>query len=127
MFELTEADGTTRRLEVKIPVGVNDGLRIRIAGQGMQGNAGRGDLYLVVHIVPDARFTREGTDVRTHVDVPLMVAISRAVSPRFQHLMGVNYCCAFQRRHRTGKRSACAGKACREQASQIVVATFMRR
>ncbi len=41
----------------------------------MQGNAGRGDLYLVVHIVPDARFTREGTDVRTRIDVPLAVAI----------------------------------------------------
>lgn len=75
MLELTEADGTSRRLEVKIPVGVNDGSRIRIAGQGMQGSAGRGDLYLVVHMVPDPRFTREGTDVRTRVDVPLAIAI----------------------------------------------------
>ncbi|MEO8970168.1 MAG: DnaJ C-terminal domain-containing protein [Ktedonobacteraceae bacterium] len=75
MLELTEADGTTRRLEVKIPVGVNEGSRIRIAGQGMQGSAGRGDLYLVVHIVPDSRFTREGTDVHTRIDVPLAVVI----------------------------------------------------
>ncbi|HLJ33282.1 MAG TPA: DnaJ C-terminal domain-containing protein [Ktedonobacteraceae bacterium] len=75
ILELTEADGTSRRLEVKIPVGVNDGSRIRIAGQGMQGSAGRGDLYLIVHIVSDPRFTREGTDVRTRVDVPLAIAI----------------------------------------------------
>lgn len=74
VLELTKANGTTRRLEVKIPSGVNDGSRIRITGQGMQGTAGRGDLYLVVHIVPDARFTREGSDIRTHIDVPLAIA-----------------------------------------------------
>jgi DnaJ-class molecular chaperone len=75
LLELTEADGTTRRLEVKIPAGVNDGSRIRIAGQGIQGTSGRGDLYLVVHILPDARFTREGTDIRTRIDVPLAIAL----------------------------------------------------
>ncbi len=75
VLELTEADGATRRLEVKIPAGVNDGSRIRIAGQGIQGTAGRGDLYLVVHILPDARFTREGTDIRTRIDVPLAIAL----------------------------------------------------
>jgi DnaJ-class molecular chaperone len=74
-FELTEADGSTRRLEVKIPAGVNDGSRIRIAGQGIQGSAGRGDLYLIVHILPDPHFTREGYDLRARVDVPLAVAI----------------------------------------------------
>src|SRR5947207_3306168 len=34
VLELAEADGTTRHLEVKIPPGVDDGSRIRIAGQG---------------------------------------------------------------------------------------------
>jgi curved DNA-binding protein len=75
VFELTEADGSTRRIEVKIPVGVDEGSRIRIAGQGVQGTAGRGDLYLVVHILPDPRFTREGDDIRTRIDVPLAVAM----------------------------------------------------
>ena len=75
VLELTEASGTIRRLEVKIPAGINEGSRIRIAGQGMQGTAGRGDLYLVVRIVPDARFTREGTDIRTYIDVPLTIAM----------------------------------------------------
>jgi DnaJ-class molecular chaperone len=74
-FELTEADGTTRRLEVKIPAGVHEGSRIRLAGQGLPGTAGRGDLYLRVHIVPDPHFTREGTTLRTTVDVPLATAI----------------------------------------------------
>jgi curved DNA-binding protein len=75
VFELTEPDGSTRRLEVKIPAGVDEGSRIRIAGQGMPGTAGRGDLYLVVHMLPDARFTREGDDIRTQVEVPLATAM----------------------------------------------------
>src|SRR6266700_7110081 len=75
VFELTEPDGSTRRLEVKIPPGVDEGSRIRIAGQGIQGASGRGDLYLVVHMVPDAHFTREGDDLHTQVEVPLATAM----------------------------------------------------
>lgn len=75
VFELTEADGSTRRLEVKIPQGVDEGSRIRIAGQGLQGTAGRGDLYLVVHMLPDPRFTREGDDLRTRIEVSLAVVM----------------------------------------------------
>ena len=75
VLELTEPDGGTRRLEVKIPTGVNDGARIRIAGQGIPGAAGRGDLYLRVRVAPDAQFTREGTTLRTRVDVPLNAAM----------------------------------------------------
>jgi DnaJ-class molecular chaperone len=74
-FELTAPDGGTRRLEVKIPAGVDEGSRIRIAGQGLQSASGRGDLYLQVHVLPDSRFTREGTTLRTHVEVPLATAM----------------------------------------------------
>src|ERR1700730_3566664 len=70
-FELTEPDGSTRRLEVKIPPGVDEGSRIRLAGRGHQG----GDLYLRVHVLPDPRFTREGITLRTRVDVPLATAM----------------------------------------------------
>ncbi|MBE3557959.1 MAG: J domain-containing protein [Ktedonobacteraceae bacterium] len=74
-FELAEPDGSTRRLEVKIPAGVNDGGRIRIAGQGLPGTAGRGDLYLRIHVLPDPRFRREGTTLHTTVEVPLTTAM----------------------------------------------------
>ncbi|TMD43845.1 MAG: J domain-containing protein, partial [Chloroflexi bacterium] len=70
-FELTEPDGNTRRLEVKIPAGVDEGSRIRLVGRGTQG----GDLYLRVHVLPDSRFTREGATLRTRVDVPLATAM----------------------------------------------------
>lgn len=74
-FELTEPDGRTRRLEVKIPAGVDEGSRIRIAGQGGQGSAGRGDLYLIAHMIPDPRYRREGTTLYEKVDVPLATAM----------------------------------------------------
>lgn len=75
VFELSDAAGKTRRLEVKIPAGIEDGARIRIAGQGSQGPGGRSDLYLRVHILPDARFRREGTTLHTRVDIPLATAM----------------------------------------------------
>lgn len=75
LFELTQPGGSTRRLEVKIPPGVDEGSRVRIAGQGLQGATGKGNLYLHVHILPNTRFTREGTTLRTRVDVPLATAM----------------------------------------------------
>ena len=67
----------TKTLEVKIPAGVRDGSRIRIAAQGGPGvNGGPpGDLYLRVHLLPDPQFTLEGDHVRTEVEVPLYTAI----------------------------------------------------
>jgi molecular chaperone DnaJ/curved DNA-binding protein len=52
---------------------VKEGSRIRISGEGNPGlNGGsNGDLYLVVHMVPDPRFRREGDDLYTDVDVPI--------------------------------------------------------
>ena len=91
VFELTDMDGSSKRIEVKIPAGVDEGSRIRIAGQGGQGTAGRGDLYLRVHILPDSRFTREGQTLRTKLVVPLATAILggevRVITPDARGLM----------------------------------------
>ena len=75
VFELAELDGSSKRIEVKIPAGVDEGSRIRIAGQGGQGTAGRGDLYLRIHVLPDPRFTREGSTLHTSIEVPLATAV----------------------------------------------------
>ena len=66
-----------RRLEVKIPAGVRNGSRIRIAGEGNPGRAGgnKGDLYLVVKVLPHKLFERKGDDLYTEVSVPLATAI----------------------------------------------------
>ncbi len=66
----------TRRLEVKIPAGVRTGSRVRISGEGAPGPGGvRGDLYLVVEVLPHARFRVEGDDLRTEVLVDVYTAI----------------------------------------------------
>lgn len=54
---------TKRKLSVKIPPGVDDGTRIRVAGEGEAGvrGAGNGDLYLFVHMKRHPIYTREGT------------------------------------------------------------------
>ncbi|WP_454175068.1 DnaJ C-terminal domain-containing protein [Gordonia sputi] len=60
-----------RQYDVDIPVGVLDGQRIRLAGQGGRGNgdAPPGDLYLVVRIRPHPRFRVQGRDI--YVDLPV--------------------------------------------------------
>jgi molecular chaperone DnaJ len=52
-----------RKLSVKIPAGVDEGTRIRVAGEGEAGvrNAASGDLYLFVHMKRHAIYAREGT------------------------------------------------------------------
>jgi len=62
----------TRRIEVKIPAGVRDGSRIRIAGEGNPGagSGPRGDLYLVVVLKPHARFRMEDDNLLSDLDVP---------------------------------------------------------
>ncbi|MCH8919913.1 MAG: DnaJ domain-containing protein, partial [Chloroflexi bacterium] len=66
-----------KRIEVKIPAGVRDGSRVRIAGEGNTGVSGgpRGDLYVVVKVRPHSRFERKGDDLTTEVGVPLEDAV----------------------------------------------------
>ena len=65
----------TKRLEVKIPAGVNTGSRVRIAGKGGKGYGAKGDLYLVVTVKPHPLFERRGDDLNVNVDVPLTIAM----------------------------------------------------
>jgi DnaJ-class molecular chaperone len=67
----------SRRVEVKIPPGVRDGSRVRVAGEGGQGARGgpRGDLYLRVKTIPHPLFERKGEDLQVPVTVPLTTAV----------------------------------------------------
>jgi len=68
---------TGKSLEVKIPAGVRDGQRIRLAGQGEPGAGGgqAGDLYLIARIEPDATFRREGDDLNEEQKVDLYTLV----------------------------------------------------
>ena len=76
-IQITPASGPPQTIEAKIPAGVADGQRVRIAGKGGPGiNGGQsGDLYLVVSIRPHPRFARDGDDLTVPVDVPLYTAM----------------------------------------------------
>jgi curved DNA-binding protein len=66
---LLEIDG--HRIQAVIPPGVRTGSRVRLSGQGEPGhNHGpAGDLYLLVHILSNETFEREGDDL--HIDIPV--------------------------------------------------------
>jgi DnaJ-class molecular chaperone len=71
-------DGGQKRIEVRIPPGVRDGSRIRVAGEGAAAGAfsgPRGDLFLVVSVAPHAAFHRDGDDVTVKAPVPLHIAV----------------------------------------------------
>ena len=61
----------SRTINVRIPPGVEDGQRIRLAGQGEAGLRGApsGDLYVTVHVRPDKVFARDGDDLTVTVPV----------------------------------------------------------
>ena len=65
-----QPDATTRRVEVKIPQGVAEGQKIRLAGQGGQGAGGAGDLFLQIQIAKHPTFERVGDDLNVDVPVP---------------------------------------------------------
>jgi molecular chaperone DnaJ len=65
-----------KRLEVKIPPGVDNGSRVRIAGKGQPGYGGAsGDLYLRISVRPHPALERRGDNLHVDIPVPLATAI----------------------------------------------------
>ena len=62
-----------KRLDVKIPAGVEDGQQIRLKGQGEpgRGSAETGDALVTIHVEPHAYFTRDGRDI--HLELPITI------------------------------------------------------
>lgn len=65
-----------RTLSVRIPAGVDEGARIRLAGEGDIGQRGgpRGDLYIFLGVRPHDLFERDGLDLLCTVPVPMCAA-----------------------------------------------------
>jgi len=70
-------DGHARTVDVRIPAGVSDGSRVRIAGEGEIGTGGAkaGDLYLRIRLASHPKFERKGKDLYTKVHIPLTTAV----------------------------------------------------
>ncbi len=63
-----------RKIDVDIPAGIEDGMQIRIRGEGDAGSNGgsAGDMFVLVRVRPHPTFRREGNDL--HLTVPLNIA-----------------------------------------------------
>ena len=59
----------SKGLTVRIPAGISDGGKVRVKGRGEPGEAGPGDLYVIVSVVPHPIFSRKGENI--HVTVPV--------------------------------------------------------
>jgi len=65
-----------RTITVDVPSGIEDGMRIRLSGQGEVGPGGgaAGDLYVEVAEQPHDTFTRDGSNLHCHIQVPMTAA-----------------------------------------------------
>ena len=70
---ITLADGKT--IDLKLPQGLEDGTRIRLAGKGEEGPGGRGDAIVTIDIAPHRFFTRDGNNIRLTLPVTLKEAV----------------------------------------------------
>jgi molecular chaperone DnaJ len=74
-----------KKVSVDVPAGIEDGMRLRLAGEGdapptgMAANASprsaSGDLFVHVHVQPDTRFGRQGADIFYTATIPLTTAV----------------------------------------------------
>lgn len=65
-----------RRIEIKIPRGAKSGTKVRVRGEGREGEGGvKGDLYLEIVVTPHPVFERTGDDLQTELPVDLYTAI----------------------------------------------------
>jgi DnaJ-class molecular chaperone len=70
---ITLADGKT--IDLKLPKGIEDGTKIRLAGKGEPGPAGHGDAIVTIGIAPHPFYSREGDNIRLDLPVTLKEAV----------------------------------------------------
>ena len=66
---LTGQGNAPQSITIRIPAGISDGGKIRVKGRGGPGEAGPGDLYVIVHVAPHPLFTRKGENINITVPV----------------------------------------------------------
>jgi DnaJ-class molecular chaperone len=70
---ITLGDGKT--IDLKLPAGLEDGTKIRLAGKGEEGPGGRGDAIVTIEIEPHRFFKRDGDNIRLDLPVTLREAV----------------------------------------------------
>ena len=75
------ADGKTETITAKIPAGIEDGMKIRLRGQGEPAPSRRGkpgDILITIHVAPHPSFTRTGKNLYVRLPVTLAEAVEGA-------------------------------------------------
>ena len=62
-LRLSTDGGPAQNITARVPVGVNDGAKIRVKGKGAPGEAGPGDLFILLHVKPHSVFARKGENL----------------------------------------------------------------
>ncbi|MEM0200897.1 MAG: molecular chaperone DnaJ [Candidatus Micrarchaeaceae archaeon] len=65
----------TEKIDVKIPPGVKDGMRLRLEHMGDYSKNGSGDIYIDISVTKDQVFEREGDNIYTKFKIPFYIAI----------------------------------------------------
>ena len=68
-LRLSADGGPSQNISARVPAGVNDGAKIRVKGKGSKGEAGPGDLFILLHVKPHALFSRKGENIAITVPV----------------------------------------------------------
>jgi len=68
-LRLSGQGSSPHTITVRIPAGVNDGAKVRVKGRGGPGEAGPGDLYVLVNVIPHPVFARKNENL--HITVPV--------------------------------------------------------
>jgi molecular chaperone DnaJ len=68
-LRLSADGGPSQNISARVPAGVNDGAKIRVKGKGSKGEAGPGDLFILLHVKPHAVFSRKGENIALTVPV----------------------------------------------------------
>lgn len=73
-LRLSADGGPSQTISARVPSGVNDGAKIRVKGKGSNGEAGPGDLFILLHVKPHAIFSRKGENIALTVPVTFIEA-----------------------------------------------------
>jgi molecular chaperone DnaJ len=73
-LKLSLDGGKPQTITARVPAGVNDGAKIRVKGKGAPGEAGAGDLFILLHVKPHPIFSRKGENILLTLPVTFVEA-----------------------------------------------------
>ena len=73
-LKLPGDDAKTQTITARVPAGVNDGAKIRVKGKGAPGEAGPGDLFILLHVKPHPIFSRKSEHILLTLPVTFVEA-----------------------------------------------------